>query len=364
MRRACRLLAGLLCLTALHSWSVAAESAKQVVLPSDMCRGLFIVPVSFGEDRTLQLIFDTGAASSHIDPEAMRRVMGHELAKGGTLRTPDAHIGEYSLGSIKAYKHSMTTLSRALGREVDGILGFREFRDVLLTLDYPAGEMRVAPGRLPPPDDVEIFAATGGTRPHLEVDVGGRRVKILLDSGSAGRLALRPGDRLNWSEAPRPIQATAVYRGVRIDKGGRLDQNIVFGPITFEDPVTRLTSGTRLVGWHVLHHFVLTFDQKKKRIRMQTAVAVPIRPDAFTGTGLAVHPRDEGLEVLQVFPGSPAEAAGLKKGDVVVAINGVPVYQRGCRAPGDESLGDSRVLSFLRDGDPAETELRIGVLVP
>lgn len=45
-------------------------------------------------------------------------------------------------------------------------------------------------------------------------------------------------------------------------------------------------------------------------------------PASFTGIGVAVDPKPQGLEVVRVFDSSPAQRAGLKMGDLIVAVNG------------------------------------------
>jgi len=45
-------------------------------------------------------------------------------------------------------------------------------------------------------------------------------------------------------------------------------------------------------------------------------------PSSFTGIGVAVDPKPRGLEVVRVFDSSPASRAGLKAGDLIVAVNG------------------------------------------
>lgn len=48
------------------------------------------------------------------------------------------------------------------------------------------------------------------------------------------------------------------------------------------------------------------------------------QPASFAGIGVEVNPKSTptGLEVVHVFDGSPAQRAGLKQGDVIVAVNG------------------------------------------
>lgn len=46
------------------------------------------------------------------------------------------------------------------------------------------------------------------------------------------------------------------------------------------------------------------------------------RPASFAGIGVSVDPKPAGLEVVRVFDASPAQRAGLKQGDLIVAVDG------------------------------------------
>jgi len=276
----------------------------------------------------------------------------------------DARVGDVELGTIKASVLQLRTLSRAVGRDLDGILGFPAFREVLLTLDYPSEEIRVARGGLPAPDGREILADRGSKRPFVDAEVYGRRMKILVDSGATGGFALLPSKGFRWSEQPRPMK-TAVGAGqVTVRKGGRLADPIQFGPVDFEAPIVTLVGDEALAGWQVLRHYVLTFDQKNKRVRMQGQGSDPIRLAPWVGMGLGFHPRSGGLEVVKVFAATSAAAAGLLAGDLVVAIDGTPVYDRGCADPRGEPAGRRKLLTYLRDGVQAEAEIVTEILIP
>jgi C-terminal processing protease CtpA/Prc len=59
----------------------------------------------------------------------------------------------------------------------------------------------------------------------------------------------------------------------------------------------------------------------------ETVVSFTFPTEPVTGVGVDVDLTDLGAEVREVFPGSPAEAAGLEPGDVVVAVDGVDVAE-------------------------------------
>lgn len=90
----------------------------------------------------------------------------------------------------------------------------------------------------------------------------------------------------------------------------------------------------------------------------------PIRFDPVLGGGLALRPIDPGFEVYDVFPDSAAEEAGLQAGDVIAAVNGTPVYERGCVSTDDDTDRHDAVWSVIRDGERFDVTVVFRVLVP
>jgi len=65
----------------------------------------------------------------------------------------------------------------------------------------------------------------------------------------------------------------------------------------------------------------------------------------------------DGLRIEGVFPGSGAEAAGLAVGDLIVAIDGVPVANLGATVATDRirgTAGTRVTLTVRRDGHDAQ----------
>jgi serine protease Do len=72
-------------------------------------------------------------------------------------------------------------------------------------------------------------------------------------------------------------------------------------------------------------------------------------------------PGPTGVIVSFVEPGSPAEEAGMRRGDVIVAINGAPVddiRQARARLFGAQ-VGDELALRVLREGEIREVSLTL-----
>jgi hypothetical protein len=113
------------------------------VIPSRMCRGIWIGPISFGEDpdQTLQFILDTGADLTSLDPDAIERVSSRRIREGKKIRLRNGVAGPLKIRSIKVVSHDMDKLSRALGTETDGIPVYE--RGCVSMNDNPRGKARV-----------------------------------------------------------------------------------------------------------------------------------------------------------------------------------------------------------------------------
>jgi carboxyl-terminal processing protease len=72
----------------------------------------------------------------------------------------------------------------------------------------------------------------------------------------------------------------------------------------------------------------------------------------FDGVGMSVEEDKRGLRVLNVFEGSPASEKGIRKGDLIVAVNGKSL------------AGVSSELATARIKGPPGTSVRLGVLTP
>jgi carboxyl-terminal processing protease len=72
----------------------------------------------------------------------------------------------------------------------------------------------------------------------------------------------------------------------------------------------------------------------------------------FSGVGLSVSEVERGLRVARVFPGSPAERAPIRVGDVIVSVSGESI------------AGEDADIATARIKGPEGTSVRLGVLRP
>lgn len=367
LRTAVALLAAVLVAVAPVASSDAGPAAAKVV-PSQMCRGLWIVPIAFGDggpERTLRMVLDTGAGSTSVDPDAIQRVFGKRVRAGKKITLRDGEAGPMTIHKLRARTHDMDHLSLALGSRIDGILGFPTFREHLLTLDYPRGEVRVGTGELPEVDGVRIVRDVGTLRPYLSLEPGAVRVPVLVDSGSTGALTLRESDPVPWKVEPRATSAVVRYVGIRVEREGRMDGDVAVGQLVVRDPIVKLTDdGTRLLGYQFMRRFSWTFDTRNRRIELIPDGDAPIESPSEHGIGVAFRPVEGGFEVARVFDGLPGARAGLSEGDVVVAVNGVHVVERGCAPLIDPASNGPLLLTVRRDDLDVDVEVVPEILAP
>ncbi|MDJ0918217.1 MAG: PDZ domain-containing protein [Woeseiaceae bacterium] len=339
---------------------------SETVVSEQICSGLFFVPLEWesrdGEKHELMALFDTGASRSFIDPDAIERISGKRLEVGTRAVMENVSVAGLNFSKFRPRVRELDHLGLALGQEFDVFLQFEAFDKLLLTLDYGKREMRVSKGELPKPDGELVFSTKGrDSRPWIRTRVGSRKRSLLLDSGSNGTISVRPHRSIRWVGQSAKIRLAQGMSDLELNEVGRLDGSIQVGPLEFAEPILSLTTDTELVGYDVLKHFVLTFDQKNRRVRMQPLSDSPVRMVSRTGTGALLRPRGDAVEIARIVPGSSAQEAGLEPGDRVTHVDGVPVAERGCNPVGEQERAvEYRV---VRGGQERVVMLEYEVLV-
>lgn len=283
-----RIFAFSLIVTATMCGSAAAQNSKAIVAPMQFRGMMPVVEVKLNGQGPFAFAIDTGAGmQADIDTAVAARLNLRPTGRAINGDPSGENDREVHLAAIDSIAFGGTEFRNvtAIVRpqkitkdypDVDGILGFELFTEYLLTLDYPAMQVRLARGALPAADGAEIISFEIENRiPVIEVAIGRIRVRAHVDSGNFVAGFILPEElvgQLQLMSAPVTIgRARSVTNQIEI-KQTQLKDTIRIG--RWEYPQATVTfpalSDTN-VGFKVLREYVLTFDQKNRRMKMERA---------------------------------------------------------------------------------------------
>lgn len=206
-----------------------------------------------------------------------------------------------------------------------------------------------------------------------------RELSFILDTGALHALSLDPqllnGSKLGANAILDTIVGWGANGPVRGDFARvdalHLGEYLLKGVVTsfpsnlswsrLGAPSADLLQGN--LGNRVLQRFHLFIDCPHSRIILERNETFP-EPFAFNTTGLRFAPwapGSEALEVAAVFKGSPAEAAGIKPGDLVTTLGGRPVSGfavNDIEALLEQTPGGELVLTVKRGSETQDRKLR------
>jgi len=360
------------------SQAVLASDAG-VTLPSHRCANYFLLDVRLNGRGPFTMILDTGAAQTVVTPrvadllknDARPVDMYAEGSQGKRqdvtrlVAVRDLVIGEASFHGFDAVVLELSKIQATLGTKIDGILGYPAFRDVLLTVDYPNSTLRVARGHLPPPDGRDIVELVGRDRPAVEARVNSRRRTMTIDTGKAGGFSLRDFDHEEFAHPPATIAMGVAVGGSYVLRAGRLAGDIQIGDFAFQRPVVDSSEASDLIGADALRSFAIVLDQSHRRMKLDHPGERTIQSPPVRGIGIGFDFSEGAWSVSQVFPGLPAEAAGIQPGDWVILLAGKRLRDLSCtRASELFEIGDDIDVAVVRQRRRLEFKVPIATLVP
>ena len=272
--------------------SVAAQNRTVTVAPMQF-RGLMpVIEVKLNGQGPFFFAIDTGGGmQADIDPAVATQLNLQPTGKvliGDPSRENDREMELTSIASLTfggAEFRNVTALIRAQRitkdyPEVDGFLGFALFAEYLLTLDYPAMQVRLARGALPKANGADILPFEIENRiPVIEVAVGKMRMKAHVDSGNFVAGFILPEEvveQLTLLSQPVTVgHARSVTNRIEI-KQAQLKETIRIGSFQYPEATIAFPAPSDTnVGFKILREFAITFDQKNKRMKLERAAINP-----------------------------------------------------------------------------------------
>lgn len=313
-------------------------------VPATLTANTLMVELTWDKFGPWRFLVDTGSSVTLVSPEFAARYVtatpttqtpkvNVRSASGETTQLAGVTVRRISVGEVRfdqvpALIYDFTELSDHFGERIDGVLGFPLFRQTVLTLDYPqsrilltraAGSSTLQPG-------ARISFDTTTKTPLIPIDLDGQTLVALVDSGSDGGLHLNPvGLTTRFLHGPVPGGVLATLSGERSQELGRLNGLLKVGAYSLPNPVIDMTDELSSIGGSILRNFVVTFDQLRGEITLFRESLAPIVSPALRSAGLSFKRTPAYWRVVAVIPGSPAERAGVRVGDLVTRIDDEPV---------------------------------------
>jgi len=360
MRPLLRALAGLLSLSVPGTAAVPASAADPVSaagnleasVPFELIDNRIFVDVRVNGRGPYRFILDTGGVNI-VTPEiadllglARRDSLPLDGAGGGKVPACYTDLDSLSVGAItmrnqEAIVVSFRPIQEAMGFErMDGLLGYELFSQFVADIDYDAARIDFSrPGERPPPSDaVAVPFEFRGHIPKIRARLDGREGDFVVDTGDRSSLTIfTPYQRqhgLPEADTPRYHAMTGYGIGGPIRATLITGSTLAIGPLMLGGILTRLpdpgngafdaedVAGS--IGTGVLKRFQLRVDYPGRTLWLKPGAQFG-QGDACDRSGFWLARRGAELEVMDVVPNGPADAAGLVVDDRIVRIDGAPV---------------------------------------
>jgi len=336
---------------------------------------------------TLNFILDTGSGGISLDSMTAERLKLKSTMSDRTIRgiagikqvefvyNLKLHLPRLTVDSLNFHINDYEVLTSSYGEKIDGIIGFSFLSRYIVKIDY---------------DSSKIFVYTKGTmkyprggfliRPLLiNIPVFSTSIKddrevvnrFYFDTG-AGMCLLLSSDFVNDSDFVSPKRKWHATQAEGLGGKAPMKQGVLkmmkLGPYKFRNVPTYIFEDEYnvtsypylggLIGNDLLRRFniIINYDRRDLYLMPNSHLRDPFD---YSYTGLGMYVIDGEIRIIDVMPGSPAEAAGFKPGDIVMAIennftNNIQAYKTLLQTPG----GKLKILVLREDG-PALLTLKV-----
>ena len=330
---------------------------------------------------SLNFILDTGSGGISLDSATVEDLgipitPSEKTIKGiggvrkvsflnnATLRLPGL-----SVENLNFHVNDYGILTSVYGIKIDGIIGYSFFSRYIVNINYDFLQINVfSKGDYSYPKTGALLTPmfTGLPMQSLEFTDSRKFVqRFYLDTG-AGLNFLLSESYLNDSAVLKkrrkpPVVTQAEGVGGKMSMRLTTIKQLKVGPYRFrwvptflfrdEYNVTNYPFVGGLLGNDILRRFNITFNYAKQQVHIVPNLHFKDDFD-YAYSGLSIYFIDEKIVVDDVVPASPAEKAGFKKEDIIVAINNntsnnIQEYKTIMQA-----LGQKLRFLVIRDGMP------------
>ncbi len=334
---------------------------KSIQIPFEQHNNLIVIPVTLNNYLTLKFILDTGVKTAILTEKIYGDIVGlnytRELniigpgiidsvaavvANQTTFTLPGGIEGENM--NMLVLKEDYLDLSKSIGDEVCGIIGYDLFSRFIVEIDYDNevitlyNPKKFKPARKATKVPIEIIKSKPFINANLVQKGKEEIVDFMIDTG-ASHAVLIDYNNVATLDVPEKRVETQLGRGIAGEILGflsRMDSlsishfgfNEVLISAPFQGAYNKsIKRGARVgtFGGEILNRFIVTIDYFNKFIYLK-------KGRTFQGefehnmSGLLINATGINLDTLKVMavdPNSPANNAGLMEEDIILSINGM-----------------------------------------
>ena len=361
-----------------HDYMLAGGIGETTV-PFQLINNHIYVEASINGSKPLTFIVDTGGHDI-LTPATAKLLgvpqQGSQTSTGAgdsVTQSGVARVDSIAVGAATLHDQPVTVLkfsNAAEGIDEQGMIGYEFFARFITRIDYGAHRISFIDKRRFDPKDAGTPVRFGFFHQFPEVigSYDGIPGRFGIDTGSRGTLTLtRPfaeRNHLREREA-HGIEALTgwgvggpsrgfVFRG----KNLKLDGVTVNSPLaefsTDKGGAGGVDSFPNNIGGGLLKRFVVTLDYDHQLIYLKPIPGKIDDLDTFDRSGMWLNQSAQGFEIVDVNKGGSAETAGLRKGDVITAVDGKPAAS--IRLPElrqrlrNDDVGTKVTMTVSRDG--------------
>lgn len=331
------------------------RAAAPQIIPFELyLNSLIFVRARVNDSAPMWFLLDTASTFSFLDTAKAESLgiksEGQETITGGGGGAIGISFGKGATLEVSGVKlahetFALTLWKKGYDRNVVGMIGAPFFKQFVVEIDYQARQLIVHEPRsyryagkgaiLPLEFSDEIPAVevglSIGARPPLTA-------KLDVDTGAGQTLILNPA----FVAANNLLGST---EGIPKTEGGSLAGKVTYytrraktvrlGRFALENIPANLSSpgGLKIrdgvdgvIGNWLLSRFKVILDFPRSRMILEPSELFSVSPD-YEMTGLRAVAEGKQFKIAQVFNGSPADEAGLKAGDAIIAFDGHPAAQ-------------------------------------
>ncbi len=319
---------------------------------------------------TLTFIFDTGSGGISLDSatciqlhiptkESERTIRGiGGIRKVSFVYNETLHLPGLSTDSLNFHVSNYDILTSVYGEKIDGIIGYSFLSKYIVKLDYDSSRIFVySHGTIKYPKGGYLLhpffngLPVQGANVRDNLDVFSR---FYFDTG-AGLCLLLSSDFVSDSSLFGPKKRPPVITQAE-GLGGKTTMQLStvkefrLGPYKFKNVpvyifddiynVTSYPSLGGLFGNDLLRRFNIILNYERREIHLLPNSHYQ-DPFDYSYTGLGIYWVDGAIRVMDIMQNSPAEKAGFKEGDIIIAVgnsfsNNIQTYKNLLQNPGEK----------------------------